>query len=249
MFTLLQNNGCVRRIYYSPNNFGFVDIGSETVDQLQLTAQDNKSSARILVHCGAEGDENLVHIINELLFAPALPSKLKYTTLCMPHSNISGFQKIDRSLMKYQAQAQLDQHPYLWKIIALSNADPSSLIIDIRDALQWGACEIKNDVAEYGQLMYFVNWELDIDQHLALLDCEKRRGEDCTCSGTCETFAKVIEARQIIYTYRIVMTVFAWVLKVVGSGAFDNFPAVESSRARFKFWRQNINLEGIYLVH
>lgn len=101
-----------------------MDIGSESVYQLQLAAQDNMSSARISVHCGAEGDESLVHIFNELLCAPPIPSKLKCTTFCMSHTNISDFHKIDRSLMKYQARAQLGQHPCLWENIALSNADP-----------------------------------------------------------------------------------------------------------------------------
>jgi hypothetical protein len=96
--------------------------------------------------------------------------------------------------------------------------------------------------------MFLVNWKLDIDQHLNLLDCKKRRSKHCTCSGTCEAFAKVTEARQIMYTYRVVVTVFARVLKVVGSGAFDTLPTIESSRARFELWRQNMNLDGIYLM-
>jgi hypothetical protein len=248
MFTVIQSNGCARHIYYSSDTFSFVDIDSDSVYQLQLAIQDDRGSARILVHYGGEGDENLVHMINELLCAPSIPSKVKYTTLCVIHTNVSGLHNIDRSLMKYQARAQLDQHPCLWLDIALANADPSPSISAIRDALQLGACEINNDVTEYGQLMFFVNWKLDIDQDLNLLDCEKRRSEHCTCSGTCGAFAKVIEARQIMYTYRVVMTVFAWVLKVVGSGAFDTLPTIESSRARFKLWRQNMNLDGIYLM-
>ena len=63
MFTLLQNNSCVRYVYYFSNNFGFVDIGLKAVYQLQLAVQDNKSFACILVYCGAKGDESLVYIV------------------------------------------------------------------------------------------------------------------------------------------------------------------------------------------
>jgi hypothetical protein len=55
MFTVIQSNGYARHIYYSSDTFGFVDIGSDFVYQLQLAIQDARGSARILVHRGGEG--------------------------------------------------------------------------------------------------------------------------------------------------------------------------------------------------
>jgi hypothetical protein len=248
MFTLLQNNGCLRYVYYSSDVFGFVDMGFETGHQLQVITQDEGSS-RLLVHSGCEGDENLVHIIDQLLFAPPKPSKLKYIAVYMIVANTPGFNDIDRNSLKYRARVQLDENPCPWENISFATAGPSSLIGEIRDALQWGLYETPNDLTEYGQLMFLVNWKLEIGQHLALLDCEKHQGKACTCSGTCEELANVLEARQTMYTYRIVMIVFAWVLKVVGSGAFDTMPAMDSQRARLKFWRQKMNHDGKYVIH